>query len=193
MLEECYEVLDAVDAQNKVALKEELGDLLFQVFFMAKVCEINGDFDINDVTDNVVRKMISRHTHIFGDDTSFSAKDVEAIWEKNKKTEKAYKSVYDKLSQIPQNLPALIRAEKVLAKSAEVENTDISENIYLIEESLKNLSNWPECEKMEKMGLILLQISDISRKLQINTEFALTKAVKTYINKFEHIEKPLDC
>ena len=185
LLEECYEAADAIDSGDMDNLCEELGDVLFQLMFISKLTENNGGFTMDDVIDGVCRKMISRHTHIFGDEKTTDAKGVEAIWERNKKREKNYKTLYNKLNAIPISMPALMRAEKIFDKTGSAANKD-----ELIDQAERYLNKLRDNDSMdmEYIGNLLLTVSNISLQMQINAEFALTNALKTYINKFENIE-----
>jgi len=186
LLEECYEAAEAIENNDMGNLCEELGDVLFQLVFISRLAE-NNSFSMGDVIDRVCRKMVSRHTHIFGDETITDSKAVEAVWEKNKKKEKEYKSLYDKLNSIPVGMPALMRAEKVLGKAQE-KNADRDECINQAINYLESIRNGNNETNMEDIGNLLLSVTNISLQMQINAEFALTNALKTYINKFENIE-----
>ena len=186
LLEECYEAVDAIDHRDMDNLCEELGDVLFQVMFISKLAQKDNGFSVENVIDRVCRKMISRHTHIFGDEKVADSKDVEDLWEINKKKEKEYKSFYDKLQSIPESMPALMRAGKVMGKIKD-ENLNEAELINKAIEYLCKLRNNSNNTKVEDIGNLLLIICNISEQMQINAEFALTNALKTYINKFENI------
>ncbi len=199
IIEEAYETVQAIDDINKDELCEELGDLLFQVIFQAQMAKEQGMFDINDVINGICNKMIYRHPHIFGGDNaedylnqnnndSFLGK-----WEDNKKKEKGYKTQTDVLRAIPPALPALIRAEKVLfkAENAGLNLEDIDEayvSFDKLSEEIKVLGNSEENVSEEEIGDIILKMANVSRKMQINAEFSLTKATEKFINKFEYIE-----
>jgi len=194
LMEECYEAIDAVNQGDKAAMCEEFGDVLMQVVFNAKLAEKAGDFTIDDVVDGVCRKMISRHTHIFGGDAkALSPEDALVTWEKNKKTEKGYASVREMLELVPHTLPALIRAQKVQKKAAKTMERDMDGQTVLAEAEdaflrLKQAVVAGEGDLEEYYGAFLFKSAQISRFLKINPEFALTNAVETYINKFEHNE-----
>ena len=198
IIEEAYETVQAIDDINKDELCEELGDLLFQVIFQAQMAKEQGLFDINDVINGICNKMIYRHPHIFGGDNaedylnqnnndSFLGK-----WEDNKKKEKGYKTQTDVLRAIPPALPALIRAEKVLfkAENAGLNLEDIDEayvSFDKLSEEIKVLGNSGENVSEEEIGDIILKMANVSRKMQINAEFSLTKATEKFINKFNEI------
>jgi len=201
MIEEAYEVAQAIDDKDNNELCEELGDVLFQVLFQAKLAEEEGLFSISDVIDGVTTKMIMRHPHIFGGENAYdynklSGNNDKAFlgkWEDNKKKEKGYATQTDVLRAIPSAIPALMRAEKVLFKAdnagfdlsmLDEENFD-ADKLFLGDKDINsedfNLSG-------EQVGIILLKMANISRKNQINAEFSLTKAIEKFINKFEYIE-----
>jgi len=116
-IEETYEVAEAIDAGSSEMLKEELGDVLLQVVFHAQIEKDRGGFGIDDVADGIVRKLIFRHPHIFGDDEVGSAEEMLGKWEEVKKIEKNYKNVSDTLKSVPISLPALMRAEKLYGRT----------------------------------------------------------------------------
>jgi len=115
-IEEAYEVVDAIDKGNREAMIEELGDLLLQSVFHADIARREGSFDMDDILEVICNKLISRHSHIFGDDKANGAEESISVWEKNKEKEKGHASLKAKLESIPSNLPALMRAQKVIKK-----------------------------------------------------------------------------
>lgn len=196
MIEECYEVLDAVDNNDDKNLCEELGDVLLQVVFHAQIAENRGAFNINDVINNVSEKMINRHPHIFSDACADTPEEVLDNWESIKKREKGYNSKTDILKSVPKSLPALIRAEKVQKKASmskfDFDSLDSAfEKLYEETEELKAVINKSDSKKMEEFGDLLFSAVNISRFLKLNPEFALTNAIEKFINRFEYIENAL--
>ncbi len=190
LIEECYEVIEEINLGNDVGLCEELGDVLLQVVFHAKIAD---SFTIDDVTRTICQKMISRHTHIFADDKAETPEDVLNTWEKNKKVEKGYKSETEVLRKIPMSLPALMRAEKVQKKAskASMDFADIDaafDKVYEELDELKTAMKLSESQKIEEMGDVLFSVVNISRFLKINPEFALTNAIEKFINRFGYVE-----
>ena len=120
LIEEAYEVLDAIDAKSPAKLCDELGDLLLQVIFHAQIAKENKEFDFDDVAHGVSAKMVNRHRHVFGEEDAENSDDVMSIWEKVKKEEKGLKTQTQVLKDIPANLPALMRSFKVQQKAAQV-------------------------------------------------------------------------
>ena len=193
LIEECYEVIDAVKDKNDEAFCEELGDVLLQVVFNAEIAKKRNSFAIDGVIDGIAKKMISRHPHVFGTAEAENKEQVLDIWEENKRKEKGYHSVKESMESVPKTFPALMRAQKVLKKAAKAtdQNKDISDFIddALIELlELKISLKTENCVPLDKYGELLLTIADISRILKINPELALTNAIETYINKFEHFD-----
>ena len=115
-IEEAYEVLDAVGRGDRTAIIEELGDLMLQSVFHADIARRENNFCIDDILYALCSKLISRHSHVFGDSVANDAQDSIAVWEANKDKEKVGQTLQDKLQAIPKNLPALMRATKVIRK-----------------------------------------------------------------------------
>jgi len=184
LLEECYEVVEAINQQDIPSLKEELGDVLLQVVFHAKLAQKAGNFSIEDVIAGIAGKLVSRHTHVFGTDTASDAQDVMNIWEANKEKERAANS--STLADIPKALPALVRAEKVL-KQSKIAMPEMSVLVEDIKHKLDNLSN--ACTQIppnEEFGEVLLQMITLSKILEVNAEFSLTNATERFINTFSN-------
>lgn len=201
IIEEAYETVQAINDKNKNELCEELGDLLFQVVFQAQMAKEAGLFDINDVIEGISKKMVYRHPHIFGGENAEDYKksvinDNDAFlnkWEDNKKKEKGYKTQTEVLKAIPTVLPALIRAEKVLfkAENAGLDMTEIDysfSDLKALGKDMENIKNIDNIEVSDTIGDIFLKMVNISRKMQINAEFSLTKAIEKFINMFGYIE-----
>ncbi|HCT63971.1 MAG TPA: nucleoside triphosphate pyrophosphohydrolase [Lachnospiraceae bacterium] len=194
MIEEAYEVVEAINNKDMENLCEELGDVLMQVIFHATMEAEKGGFTLEDVYDGISKKMISRHSHIFASDVANTPEDVVVNWEKNKKKEKGYKTQTQVLESIPKALPALTRARKIQAKAADVgfdlENLD--EAIKKLEEEideLKNALNSGDEGIAEEYGDVLFSCVNISRFLGLNPEFALTNSSEKFINRFRYIEE----
>jgi tetrapyrrole methylase family protein/MazG family protein len=192
MLEESYEAVDAINNGDMPALCEELGDVLLEVVFHAKIAEKAGEFTLDDVIHGISKKMITRHRHIFGTDIANTPEEVLVSWENIKKEEKNYKSVHEDMIAVPKALPALIRAEKVLKRSGirkELNEND-KEKIALKLNNLLNETNFDSSELL--FGDMLLDIVRLARFLEINTEFSLTNAIEKFINRFEDGKNPIN-
>lgn len=198
LIEECYEVLEAIQNKDDVNLKEELGDVLLQVVMHSQIAEERGEFTFDNVVQGISEKMIRRHPHVFGDKNGETIKPENANWEKIKQEEKKGTLQAEKgpLMSIPKALPALIRAQKVLKKSDKIygdkktalESIDYAQKLLddLKESLLKNEVENPEIEhNANKIGAITLEIVNIAKEIQENAENSLTNIVETFINKRE--------
>ena len=187
LIEECYEVIDAIDSKDDNKLKEELGDLLLQPVFHAQIAKERGAFTIEDVIDNLVKKLIDRHPHVFGD---AEPQDVLKNWEK-KKMEKR-ESV---LEGIPKHLPALMRSQKLQDRASQVgfDFTDISQVFKKIEEEISELKESLRDEDREnikhEIGDILTAVVELARFVGVDAESALQEANERFIRRFQYIEK----
>lgn len=196
LLEECYEVIEAIDAGSPDMLKEELGDLLLQPVFHAAIAEERGEFTMDDVIDAVCDKLIRRHPHVFGDlEIRDSAAQVEN-WEKIKKEEKG-KERRSALAGVPPHLPALMKAQKITEKAARV-GFDWSHTDEVFAKVLEELHEFEETmldgdqERMEaELGDLLFAIVNLGRFLALNPEEALRKTIVRFSRRFEHIETTL--
>jgi len=181
ILEESYEVVEAINNNDMDSLKEELGDLLSLVVFQAKTAEKAGKFSMSDVIDGIANKLVSRHSHVFGGDSAESAEDVVKVWEDNKAKERKETPV-ESMKAVPKALPALVRAEKVISRS-KMELPGSEEQLERIEISLKNICSGSNNVTLnEEYGKLLLEITRLGAILDINAEFSLTNAVEAFIN-----------
>lgn len=194
LIEETYEVLEAIDLNDRKKLSEELGDLLLQIVFHAQIAKEKGTFDINDIINGICKKMVLRHTHVFGEDKAETADDVVDNWEAIKKKEKGVKNQTEVLKDVPQNLPALMRSYKIQQKAAQVgfdwDNTeDVFKKVY---EEIRELENVYKSKSMERitdeMGDVFFSLVNLSRFLKVQPELALSDSTKKFINRFEFIE-----
>jgi len=166
-IEEAYEVVDAIDRSDREAMIEELGDLLLQSVFHADIARRAGNFDMDDILTVLCEKLISRHSHIFGEDKASGAEESVSVWEKNKEKEKGHVDLKAKLESIPSNLPALMRAQKVIKK---LDNGQSKESSKIK----------PITARQLEAGLIML----IKRSIQsgFDAELVLNQAVKKMID-----------
>ena len=194
MLEEACEAMESLDKKDADAFADELGDVLLQVVFHSQIGDENGTFNINDVLYHVCNKLVTRHTHIFGDDKTENQDQALDVWEKNKKAEKGLKTQTEIMRDVCSYLPQLIRAEKVQKKAAKVGfDWDDYHGAYekLIEETkeLNDAVNEHSQKKIEEeFGDLLFSCVNVARFLKINPEEALKKATDKFINRFEKIE-----
>ncbi|MGI5851278.1 MAG: nucleoside triphosphate pyrophosphohydrolase [Clostridiales bacterium] len=195
LLEETYEVLEAFDLKDTYKIIEELGDVLLQVVFHARIGSEHGEFDIRDITTGICRKMIDRHPHIFGDVKVEDSDQVLDNWEKIKKKEKGLGSHTQILKDIPPVLPALMRAYKVQKKAALVgfDWDRIEDALSKVREELLELEDAyrsGEQDKIdEELGDLLFSVVNVARFLKVEPELSLRATTEKFIRRFEYIEK----
>lgn len=191
VLEEAYEVCDAIDHNDKGSLCEELGDLLLQVVFHSNMAEELGDFDFLDVTDGICRKLILRHPHVFKDAKAENSSQVLDMWDEIKKKEKNQESFTDTLKSVPTAFPALMRAAKVEKRGfkggVEIDNSGDAV-LNQTKEFLAVVEKGDKPSVSEKYGQLLFTLASLQRKLDINSEEALNNATAEFIEKFEKAE-----
>lgn len=196
LLEETYEVIEAIDLKSPELLKEELGDLLLQPVFHAAIAEENGTFTMADVIRTLCDKLIRRHPHVFGDmEIRDSTAQIEN-WEKIKKAEKGEER-RSALSGVPPHLPALLKAQKITEKASRVgfdwEHVDqvmakVIEELHEFEEAMTQGNN----DRMEaELGDLLFAIVNLGRFLSINPEEALRKTINRFQQRFGYVEETL--
>ncbi len=194
LIEETYEVLEAIDLKNTDKLSEELGDVLLQVVFHAQIGKDAGTFTIDDVITGICRKMILRHTHVFGNDKADTPDEVVSNWEEIKKKEKGLKNQAGVLKDVPSILPALMRGYKVQQKAAQVgfDWDNISDVIKKVHEEIGELEEVIEGDDKDRiadeMGDCLFSLVNLSRFLKIQPELALTGTIEKFIKRFEYVE-----
>lgn len=188
LLEETYEVIEAVKEEDMDKLEEELGDLLLQVVFHAALAEKAGFFDFADVVLRIKEKMIKRHPHVFGDASLATPDDVMNVWEKFKKKEgKKYI-----LEGIPVMLPALLRAYKIQEKAARVgfDWPDVEGALGKFKEEIDELRKAKDREEIrEEIGDILFALVNIARMYEVEPEEALQAANDKFVRRFNYVEE----
>ena len=196
LLEEAYEVIEAIDAKDPSHLKEELGDLLLQPVFHAAIAEEHGEFTMDDVLDALNEKLVRRHPHVFAEEVIETSEAQVANWEKIKQGEKGAERK-TALSGVPPALPALMQAQKITEKAARVgfdwERTDqvfakVMEELHEFEAAM--LSG--DQQEMEaELGDLLFAIVNLGRFLSIDPEEALRKTIRRFTKRFGHVEQSL--
>ncbi|MGL6104678.1 nucleoside triphosphate pyrophosphohydrolase [Romboutsia sp.] len=194
VIEEAYELCQAIDNDDIDEIIEELGDVLLQVIFHCQIGQDQGFFDLKEVVNGICKKLIHRHPHVF-ENIDIDMDKFERTWEELKQEEKGESSVTDGLKRIPKYLPALIKAEKIQHKAALVgfDWDDINDVFKKIQEEYKELLD--ECEVgnikyiKEELGDLLFSIVNLARFLQVNPEEALNCTNQKFINRFEFIEQ----
>ena len=207
-IEEAYEVADAIEKNDMNHLREELGDLLFQVVFHSQMAKDAGLFTFEDVAEIIAEKMLRRHPHVFGDQDIPTADAQIANWEEVKAAERAAKGAKDDdsiLADVPNALPANMRAQKLQKRAARVgfDWPDISGVIAKCREELDELEaahkSGNRNDIAEEMGDALFAMVNLSRFMKVDAEEALRAANKKFVRRFQHIEgqlreqnKPMD-
>ena len=192
LVEETYEVLEAIDEGNPEKIKEELGDLLFQIIFHCQVARERKEFDINDVISKITEKMIGRHPHVFGEATYETSEEVLKQWEERKKEEgKSRESI---LEGIPRELPSLLRAHRIQARASRVgfDWKQVEDVVEKLDEELKEfreaLERKDQKEIEDELGDVFFVLVNISRFVGVNPEDALRKTISKFISRFRYIE-----
>ena len=184
-IEETYEVIEAIDNKDSQLLREELGDVLLQVVFHTQMEKEEGNFDIDDVANDVCVKLVHRHPHIFGNVIASTADEVLSNWEAIKNVEKSRETMYDKLSSIPPMTPALMRASKVAKKSGEYKEINNEDIIDDLENIISNIKLREYKIYNEDMAEMLFLLSAIASKNDIDAEEILFKKTNSFIEKYK--------
>ncbi|HZH52202.1 MAG TPA: nucleoside triphosphate pyrophosphohydrolase [Microvirga sp.] len=209
-LEEAYEVVDAIERNDFADLKEELGDLLLQVVFHARMAEENGAFAFPDVVEAITRKLIRRHPHVFGDGRDLSPEEVRKLWDEIKREEKAERRASREamgisaepheagfLGGLPAVLPALTRAQKLTAKAAKVgfdwpEAAQVIDKIHEELEEVKEASSSGSRDRIEdEIGDLLFAVTNLARHFDVDPEMALRRTNAKFERRFRSIEQAL--
>lgn len=194
-IEETYEAVDAIDKEDYELLKEELGDVLMQVIFHSQMSEDENKFNFDDVCDNLVKKLILRHPHVFGDVKASNEKEALSTWEESKMKLKNQELYSDTFSSVPNSLPSLVRSQKIQKRASKLgmDFRNINEVILKIQEELDELkysidSNDKE-NQYEELGDLLFSVVNAGRFLDINCEHALYDSTDKFINRFRKVEQ----
>lgn len=194
LLEECYEVIDAIENEDEDALIEELGDVLLQVVFHASIGKEDGYFDIMDVIGGISNKMINRHPHVFGNEEVNTSEQVLVNWDEIKKEEKGIKTLTEEMQNIAKSLPATTRAYKVQKKAKKVgfDWDDVNCAMDKVKEELNEIKEVYNCEDKSiiegEVGDLLFACINVARFLEVDGELALDKTIKKFIKRFSYIE-----
>ena len=194
LLEECYEVIDAIENKDEDALIEELGDVLLQVVFHASIGKEDGYFDIMDVIGGISNKMINRHPHVFGNEEANTSEQVLVNWDEIKKEEKGIKTLTEEMQNIAKSIPATTRAYKVQKKAKKVgfDWDDVNCAMDKVKEELNEIKEVYNCEDKSiiegEVGDLLFACINVARFLEVDGELALDKTIKKFIKRFSYIE-----
>lgn len=192
-IEEVYEACEGIDTENTELLREELGDVLMQVLFHASIEEDAGRFDIDDVADQAVKKLIFRHPHVFGTRAVDGVEQVLTNWDELKRQEKGQETYTDTLNSVARTLPALWRAEKVQRKAAKAgfDWPEVSGAFAKIDEESAELRAAAEdrTNVAEELGDLLFAVVNAARFLQVDPEDSLNRATDKFISRFQRVEQ----
>ena len=193
--EEAYEVVGAIEEGRAKDIKEELGDLLFQIIFVCRIMKEKGLFDIHSVMEGITEKMIRRHPHVFGEAEAKTSKDVLNQWAKIKRLEGKEKSGY--LSDVSAAYPALMRAHKIAKKAAKA-GFDWKDIKGVMEKLNEELDEFKEALKEknrrkteEELGDVLFTLVNVGRFVEVDPEEALRKTIGKFVHRFHYVEKKL--
>ena len=206
LLEETYEVLDAIDQNDKAELKNELGDLLFQIVFLAEICSESHSFTISNIITAIANKLIDRHPHVFGEESDLrtpgselnTTKEITGLWEELKAKEKFEKGhPQSLLGSVPETLPALLKAHEIGSRVATVgfdwprAESVINKIDEEVTELREAIANDVPISVQEEMGDFLFSIANLSRKLGVDPETALRQANRKFCSRFAQVEHKL--
>lgn len=175
MIEEAYELVEAIDGGKPSKIADESGDVLLQVVLHAQIGKDNGEYDINDVTDMISRKMIHRHPHVFGEVSVANSDEVISNWDAIKRADRSQSSIADELRGVSAYIPTLMRSQKIYKKAKKAGYEYEGSNI--------------EAETEEEFGKLLFDIAVAAEKKGIDPEVALSGYLNKFIDDFEAFEK----
>jgi MazG family protein len=196
-LEEAHELADAVADGDSTRIRDELGDVLFQVVFQARIAEEAGHFAFDDVARAISDKLERRHPHVFGDETNVDADALRQAWERQKASERAASGGAGALDGIARTLPALTRAEKLGKRAARVgfDWPDLAGVIAKVREEIDELEHAAESGNKqhlrEELGDLLFSLAQVARRLDLDAEGALRDANAKFERRFRHVEAAL--
>jgi MazG family protein len=197
LVEETYEVLDAIATGTPDDHREELGDLLFQIVFQARLAQERGQFTLEDVMRSIGDKIVHRHPHVFGDTAVSTSNEVLAQWEQIKTAERRRKGVASMFAGVPPALPALLKALRVSSKAARV-GFDWPDRDSLfaklgeeVEELRQALATGDSTRIEDEIGDVLFTVANVARAAAIDPEAALQAATRKFMDRFRHVEERL--
>ncbi len=194
-IEETYEVVEAINKESAEMLREELGDVLLQIALHCEMESEKGSFDFNDVVDELVKKLVIRHPHVFGNVVAENEEQALDSWNTAKAESKKQKSQTESMLSVPRELPALMRAQKIQHKAAKAgfdwdELGGAADKLYEELNELKlAISKGDSAEIEEEFGDVLFSCVNISRFLKLDSEEALTRSTDKFLSRFEIVEK----
>lgn len=193
-IEETYEAVEAIDTEDSVLLKEELGDVLMQIIFHTLMEEEQGRFNFDSVCDGVCKKLIIRHPHIFSDTTAETPEEVLKNWDNIKMKEKSQATFSDSVDSVAKSLPSLIRAQKVQKRASKAgmdfpSLDDAFDKISEETEELKQAVSSNDKDKLsDELGDLLFSVVNVARFLKVDSEHALYDATDKFATRFRKVE-----
>ena len=193
-LEEVYESIDALYSQDYRLLAEELGDVLMEVVFLARIAKEKGEFTMSDIIDGINKKMVRRHPHVFGDKDIKDSAKVWEVWNRQKQKEKKRGSLFE---GIPKTTPSLLVSFQIGLRAASYgfdwnKPQDVLKKVKEeIAELEKAVQEKKDEEMIKEVGDALFSLVNVSRHLGVNPEIALSQANKKFIKRFQFVEKKL--
>jgi MazG family protein len=188
LLEEAYELAEALDQRAKKEIQEELGDLLFQIVFLCHIFEEQGDFDLEQVIDGIYKKMVRRHPHIFGDEKWKNAEQVVQGWQNLKAKEKTGQAPFE---SIPTMTPSLLKAHRISQRAASLgfDWPDIHGVMQKVHEELRELEEAIQKNDLpsagEELGDLLFTLVNVGRFLNVPAENALRQSIQKFLKRFQ--------
>jgi MazG family protein len=189
VIEECYELIDAIDDKDDEGMQEELGDLLLQVVLHAQMASEEGRFDFDSVAEVISEKLVRRHPHVFGDTKLATSDAVLKQWDAIKRREKTERA--SALDGVPRGLPALAKAQKAQSKAARVgfDWPDAEGSLQKVKEEIKELEQVETGEKLaEELGDLLFSVVNFARKSKLDAEELLQAATRKFSERFRKME-----
>ncbi len=190
LVEEAYELVEAIDKNSAPMMREECGDVLMQAVFHTEIADSQGEFGYYDMLTELCRKLIDRHTHIFGTNHANNPEEALAFWNAAKKKEKKYASTSDAMDRIPKNLPSLLYAEKVqrYAKKDGFDWKDVSGAVEKLKEETEEFVRADEAHKREEAGDLLFAAVNVLRLSGLEAEMTLREASNKFLRRYAALE-----
>lgn len=193
LIEESYELVDAIQLKSPEKMREETGDVLLQAAFHAVLGEEAGEFTNQEMINEICRKLITRHTHVFGDDGADGAEEALVNWDRNKYREKGHTSPAQSVADVPKPFPALLRAQKVQKRAAKF-GFDFESRGQIIDKIAEELNEWKaavasgdEAAEKEELGDLLFSVVNLARFSDVQAEEALAASTEKFISRFSEM------
>ncbi|MCP4913977.1 MAG: nucleoside triphosphate pyrophosphohydrolase [Oligoflexia bacterium] len=198
LIEEAYEVVEAIELEDNGKLQEELGDLLFQIVFLAQMAKEKGWFEMKDIIPTLHDKMVRRHPHVFEDKPAKNAKEAISRWQAMKEKEKVKDKEVSIFEEVPHQLPAIMRAQKITEKASKVgfDWDNVADILEKVEEEIGEfkdaLKKGEKVQIEEELGDTLFAMVNLGRFLEIDVEHSLRKATNKFITRFDYITEKIE-